>query len=109
MELKTEYASGHLCIHLRGELDHHSARSALQGIEAALDRFLPRHCALEMSGLSFMDSSGIAVILRAKKRLLETGGELIVLDPSPLSARVLAASGVDRLVPVKIREGRIAK
>ena len=109
MELRTEYSSGHLCIRMKGELDHHSARMTIQGIESAMDRFLPRHCALEMSSLSFMDSSGIAVILRAKKRMTEAGGELIILDPSPLVGRVLTASGVDRLVPVKIREGRIAK
>lgn len=109
MELMTEYASGHLCIRLKGELDHHSARLTMQGIESAMDRFLPRHCVLEMSGLSFMDSSGIAVILRAQKRMSETGGDLIVLDPPPPVMRVLAVSGVERLVPVKIREGRIAK
>lgn len=109
MELQTEYASGHLCIHLSGELDHHSARSTLQEIESVMDRFMPRHCVLEMSALSFMDSSGIAVILRSKKRMAESGGDLVVLDPSPLVARVLSASGVDRLVPIKIREGRIVK
>ncbi|MBR6208892.1 MAG: anti-sigma factor antagonist [Oscillospiraceae bacterium] len=109
MELKTECSSGYLFIRMKGELDHHAAKMTLQGIESAIDRFLPRHCALEMSGLSFMDSSGIAVILRAKRRVGTGGGDLILLDPSPQVWRVLTASGVDRLVPVKIREGRIAK
>ena len=109
MELHTEYKSGSLCIHLSGELDHHSAALTFMRIEAALDRYLPRSCTLEMSGLGFMDSSGIAVVLRTQKRMRETGGKFCVLDPSPISARVLSASGIDRLVPIKIREGRIAR
>ena len=109
MELHTEYKSGSLCIHLSGELDHHTAASTFQRIESALDRYLPRSCILEMSGLGFMDSSGIAVIMRTQKRMRETGGQFCILDPSPISARVLAASGIDRMITVKIREGRIAR
>ena len=109
MELHTEYHSGSLCIHLSGELDHHTAASTFQRIESALDRYLPRSCTLEISGLGFMDSSGIAVILRTQKRMKETGGTFCILDPSPISVRVLIAAGIDRLVPIKIREGRIAQ
>ena len=109
MDLQTEYKSGSLCIHLSGELDHHTAATTFHRIEVALDRYLPRGCTLEMSGLSFMDSSGIAVIMRTQKRMQETGGKFFILDPSPISARVLAASGIDRLVSIKIREGRIAR
>ena len=57
MELHTEYKSGSLCIRLAGELDHHTAALTFQRIESALDRYLPRSCTLEMSGLGFMDSS----------------------------------------------------
>ena len=109
MELHTEYKSGSLCIRLAGELDHHTAALTFQRIESALDRYLPRSCTLEMSGLGFMDSSGIAVILRTQKRMRETGGKFCILDPSPICARVLVAAGIDRLVPIKIREGRIAQ
>ncbi len=109
MEFYTEYHSGSLCIHISGELDHHTATLTFQRIESALDRYLPRRCTLEMSGLGFMDSSGIAVILQAQKRVRETGGQLCILDPSPIPFRVLTAAGIDRIVPVKMREGRIAK
>jgi len=105
MKLQGEYASGHLCIRLRGELDHHSARETLREIEALLDRYLPRSCAMDLSALSFMDSSGIAVFLQAKKRLSEIRGSLWILDPAPQPERVLSASGMERFIQIKHRKG----
>ena len=70
--------AGRLTIYLAGELDHHEARGAIRSIEELLDEYLPRDCVLDMSGLSFMDSSGIAVVLRAHRRMAALGGNLIV-------------------------------
>ena len=56
---------GRLTIFLSGELDHHAAREAMQSIESLIERALPRELVIDMSGLSFMDSSGIAVVLKS--------------------------------------------
>lgn len=105
MNLQTEYTSGHLCIRLQGELDHHTARETLRGIEAQLDRYLPRTCALDLSRLSFMDSSGIAVFLQTKKQLSQIGGSVWIANPARQPDRVLTASGIERFIPIKNRKG----
>lgn len=64
MTIKPEYREGCLRLSFQGELDHHSAEKALREAEGIIDRYLPKNCILDLSGLSFMDSSGIAVILR---------------------------------------------
>ena len=104
MKLQTEYSSGVLYIRLSGELDHHSAETALREIELAMDRYLARSCALDMSGLTFMDSSGIAVILRAQKRMQEISGQLWLVQPGSQPGRVLTASGINRIVQIKYLE-----
>jgi len=104
MNVQTDYERGVLTLRLSGELDHHSAREALQEIERAMDRYLPRRCELDLTGLSFMDSSGIAVIVRAQKRMRETGGRIWLIQPFAQPLKVLTASGIDRLVPIKCLE-----
>ena len=100
MNISTAFAAGRLTIYLAGELDHHEARGAIRGIDEALDEYLPRDCVLDMSGLSFMDSSGIALIIRMSRRMKNLGGRAWIENPAKRPLRVIDASGIDRLVPV---------
>lgn len=101
MRISIDYAAGRLTIYLSGELDQHEARHVSAQIEELLDEYLPRECALELSGLSFMDSSGIAVIVKASRHMKLLGGRLWAERPSMQARRVLDAAGLDRLVPVE--------
>ena len=101
MQLESAYTDGCLCIRYTGDLDHHAARAAFRETEAFIDRFLPRRCIL--------DSSGIAVVLRVKKRMEETDGDVFLLDPAPQCARVLRTSGIERFVAIKFTEGKAAR
>ncbi len=100
VNISTSFQSGRLTIYLSGELDHHEARQALRVLDALLDDELPRGCALDLSALSFMDSSGVALIVRLQRRMAELGGRVWVENPARQPRRVIDASGVDRLVPV---------
>ena len=100
MELHTSYEAGRLTIYLSGELDHHEARCAMLKIDELLDEYLPRDCALNLSGLKFMDSSGIALIVRVSRRMQILGGRAWIEDPARQPQRVIDAAGIDRLVPI---------
>jgi len=100
MEIRTSYEAGRLTVYLSGELDHHEARCAMLRIDELLDEYLPRDCALNLSGLTFMDSSGIALIIRISRRMTVLGGRAWVEDPARQPQRVIDAAGIDRLVPV---------
>ena len=100
MKIASEYSDGRLTVFLAGELDHHSARQAMSGITEAIDGTLPRQVLLDMSKLSFMDSSGIAVILKTDRRLKENGGRLFIDCPKSQPLKVLEAAGIDRVVDI---------
>ena len=102
MNISTAFNSGRLTIYLSGELDHHEARCAVHVIDELLDEFLPRDCVLDMSELSFMDSSGIALIIKTSRRMKNMGGRAWIENPASQPQRVIDASGIDRLVPVAI-------
>ena len=100
MNISTAFSSGRLTIFLSGELDHHEAKCTINTIDELLDEYLPRDCVLDMSGLTFMDSSGIAVIIRTSRRMRALGGRVWIENPAKQAMRVIDASGIDRLVPV---------
>ena len=100
MDIQTSSDAGGLTIYLIGELDHHEARSAMHRIEELLDEYIPRDCALNLAGLSFMDSSGIAVIIKISRRMSALGGRAWIEDPARQPQRVIDAAGIARLVPI---------
>ncbi len=89
-----------LTIRFAGELDHHAAEDAVLRAEEILDSRLPRDCVLDLSTLRFMDSSGVAVILRLHRHVRDLGGRLRVENPAGQPLRVLDVSGIDRLVRI---------
>ena len=83
-----------------GELDHHGAKKAMSTIESRIDLSLPRECVLDMRHITFMDSSGIAVILKTYRLVNEAGGKFAVENVPSQAMRVIDAAGIDRIVPV---------
>ena len=100
MRVFSAYNNGRLRLSLEGELDHHEAKNAMSTIDRIIDDFLPRDCVMDLSGLTFMDSSGIAVIMRVHKRMNDMCGKAWVENPTGQPLRVLDASGVDRVIRV---------
>ncbi|MCI2055843.1 MAG: anti-sigma factor antagonist [Oscillibacter sp.] len=101
MELNAKSTDRNLLLELSGELDHHGARDAIAETERAIDAALPRRLMLDFSGVTFMDSSGIALILRAQKRMQNLGGSMVVCHVPQQAKRVLEAAGICRLVAVR--------
>ena len=100
MKVYSAYQEGRLTVYLQGELDHHGVKGSMESIERLLDQYLPRDCVLDLSGLNFMDSSGIALILKLHRRQRESGGRAWVENPAEQPARVIDASGIERLVKI---------
>ena len=101
MEINAKSADRNLLLELSGELDHHEARCTLNTIDELLDEYLPRDCVLDMAGLTFMDSSGIALILRAQQRMQLLDGSILVCNVPQQARRVLDAAGIGRLVTIR--------
>ncbi len=76
MEIQAKTSDRNLLLELSGDIDHHGARNALRELELAIDAALPKKLVLDMKNVTFMDSSGIALILRAQQRMnLLDGGD----------------------------------
>ena len=86
---------------LSGEIDHHSARSMTAQLEDTISTLLPMRLVLDLSGVTFMDSSGIAVLLRTHRQLARHGGTLRVVSIPAQARKVLDAAGVGRIITLE--------
>ena len=95
-----------LTIALTGEIDHHCAKVYIQSIAAKIEAYTPAVCVLDFRDVTFMDSSGIAVILRLYKRMQNLGGSMKVTHVPQQAQRVLKTAGISRIVTIEEGESR---
>ncbi len=94
-----------MLLRLTGEIDHHRAGQLMGQLEERLDLESPRVVELDLSGVTFMDSSGIALLLRLYRSLGLTGGRLQVVKVPRQPAKVLKAAGLGRLFSITYADG----
>ena len=87
-----------------GELDHHAAAAAIRRSNALLDEHQPGSVVLALSGITFMDSSGLALLMGLRKRMGYVGGELCVRNVPRQAYRVLVSAGMDKLMKISKKE-----
>lgn len=101
MEINAKSTDRKLLLELTGELDHQGAAQAIRELELALDAALPLHLALDLSGVTFMDSSGIALILAAQRQDATLAGAFLVCRCPSRPGGSWDAAGIDRVVTIR--------
>ena len=105
-EFLCDTAGSILSIRVRGEIDHHTASSIRQGIDATLFEKRPTKLILDLSAVSFMDSSGLGLIMGRYSVMKELGGDMTVWNPSPETRAILTLAGMERLVRIEYPPGQ---
>lgn len=90
-----------LLITLCGEMDHHSAADLRRAVDALLCELRPERVVLDLSGIGFMDSSGLGFIMGRYSLLRELGGSMTIMDPSPATQRILELAGIKRIISIE--------
>lgn len=101
MQFTSFLENGRLTVALSGEIDHHCAKQYIQAIGAKIEAYTPEICILDFEEVTFMDSSGIAVVINALREITQIEGELLLTGIAPQPMRVFRASGIDKLVQIR--------
>ncbi|MBQ9898951.1 MAG: STAS domain-containing protein [Ruminococcus sp.] len=100
MKVDIKCENGRAVARLSGEIDHHTSKE----LRAQLDRYIittqPSELTIDLRNITFMDSSGIGLIMGRSKLLRECGGRLEVHSPQPYIRRVLRLAGMERIVRI---------
>lgn len=92
---------GTLVIKLFGEIDHHGAVGVRSEIDTVIAQRRPERLALELSGIDFMDSSGIGLVMGRYAKMKAIGGELVVREPNARVKKIFNMAGLERIVRIE--------
>ena len=101
MQLTSFLQDGRLTIALTGEIDHHRAKGYIAAITGKIEAYNPNVCILDFHDVTFMDSSGIAVVINALRCMAKIEGKLLLSDLGAQPLKVFRTSGIDKLVEIK--------
>lgn len=101
MQFTSYLENGRLTVALTGEIDHHRAKSYIQNITAKIEAYMPEICVLDFQEVTFVDSSGIAVVINALRAMTRIEGRLELAGIAEQPMKVFRASGIDQLVQIK--------
>src|SRR5699024_177136 len=87
-----------LIVRLNGELDHHESEALRSDWKDKMYQSPVKHVVLNFENVSFMDRSGLGVILGRYKEVLQLGGEMVVCSISPSIKRLFDMSGLFKIV-----------
>lgn len=101
MKLTSFLQDSQLTIALTGEIDHHCAKAYIQSIAGKIEAYTPEVCILDFQDVTFLDSSGIAVVINALRNMSQIEGTLKLTGLAEQPMRVFRTSGIDKLVEIK--------
>src|SRR5690625_2343320 len=87
-----------LIVRLRGEIDHHETLALREEWQTYLRENNIHHIILNVEDVTFMDSSGIGVLLGRYNEIAKLGGELVVCSINPSIKRIFEMSGLFKII-----------
>ena len=90
-----------LTVVLTGEIDPHCAKFYMQAIAGKIEAYIPAVCILDFSEVTFMDSSGIAVVINALRNVKAIGGRLVLSGIRAQPMKVFQTAGIHKLIEIE--------
>lgn len=104
MSAKIEYRQNEIRVFLEGEIDHHSASIIRVSIDEAILNKRPQLLILDFGKVTFMDSSGIGLVMGRYKLMKTVGGRIVVDNLSASAYKVMRLAGLETLGEIRQRE-----
>ncbi|MGM9648821.1 MAG: STAS domain-containing protein [Butyricicoccaceae bacterium] len=94
MKLTHQREADGIVIRYYGELGHHEAAKSIEYLEKIMTLYASDAIILDLSGMTFMDSSGIAVVLNAQRNVMGFGQSFCVRNAPEHAMRIFRAAGI---------------
>ncbi|MEV4637895.1 STAS domain-containing protein [Actinoplanes sp. NPDC049548] len=80
-----------------GEIDFSNADEVAQAIRDAVDEWSPPEIRIDLSGATFIDSTGLGALIEGYRAVTEAESRFVVSNPTPSFRRVLTVTGLCEL------------
>ncbi len=98
---QVQHHAGNVMVRLHGELDMATSAALDRALSSAFDGGGGTSVVVDLASLTFMDSTGIAVLLGACRRAEEAGQSLVVRSPSRPVLKAFRLTGVDQILAIE--------
>ncbi len=98
--IKFLYDGNKITAGLYGEIDHHNATIMREKLDLSIKENIPEELILDFENITFMDSSGVGLIMGRYKLMNELDGKIIIKNTSPQIKKIMKLSGIDKLAQI---------
>lgn len=98
MHIQVKQQSDYVTAYLFGELDHHSSEKVKAQLDDIIRTYRDSDLILDLKNLSFMDSSGLGVLLGRYKKLKASGGSMYIKNANRQIEKVFDVSGIYKII-----------
>ncbi len=90
-----------LVIKIDEEIDHHAVEKIRRRADYEIQRYMPKRVVFDFDNVSFMDSSGIGMVVGRYKLISMLGGELSMINVKENLYKILKMSGISKIIPIQ--------
>lgn len=96
-----DYSEGELIAYIKGEIDHHFAKKLRSELDMLMVQLVPTTLVLDLRGVSFMDSSGLGLVLGRYTKARAAGIDFSVVGCDRRVVRMFEMAGLERIVKIE--------
>lgn len=100
-DVKTEFSEGVLSARISGEIDHHSSKKIREKIDASLADHSPDKLILDFSAVTFMDSSGLGLVMGRYRLTQAAGIDFKVKNIPERPRQMFSMAGIERIINIE--------
>jgi len=89
-----------LILEITEEIDHHTAENIRRKADYEIQRYMPKKVVFDFNTVTFMDSSGIGMVIGRYKMVMMLNGKLGVINVNSNIKRIMEMSGLLKIIPI---------
>ncbi len=98
MDIKMEIKENILCVGLSGEIDHHTCATIKTDVDQIYQSNRVTHILFDFENVTFMDSSGVGLLMGRYRNALMSGGKVVMVKVRPEVDKIMKLSGIYKLI-----------
>ncbi len=98
MKVEFQKKTSALIVRIQGEIDHHTAKELKEKIEREFQKSGSKNLIFDFEGVTFMDSSGIGMLIGRYKWVLAYGGKTAVANAEQRAAKIFQMAGMNKII-----------
>lgn len=101
MKILTAARDGEYVVRIAGEIDHHTTPGIREEIDGYLEENRPHRLILDLGATTFMDSSGLGLILGRLRKAGEEKIDMVLVNPNQSILKILRLAGVEKMLDIR--------